>query len=328
MTAARDLASLVSDFPGTTVLVVGDLMLDEYIWGDVRRISPEAPVPVVDVGGQTSVPGGAANAAVGIVSLGGKVMLGGVVGADPAAERLREALKDQGIGSDGVIVHPERPTTTKSRIVAGAQQVVRADVESCDPPDEPAEQDLLCWIEQRAAGADAVIVSDYAKGVVTSRLAQRVITVAKARQIPLIVDPKGSDFSKYRGATVVTPNLSEAEQVVNASITNEQSLREAGQAIGARLGSTSLLVTRGAHGMSLFGPGDSADPMHVPATARNVFDVTGAGDTVVAALAMSLASGASLADAARLATLAAGIVIGKVGTSTVSLDELLAEAGR
>jgi D-beta-D-heptose 7-phosphate kinase/D-beta-D-heptose 1-phosphate adenosyltransferase len=309
-------------------MVVGDLMLDEYIWGDVRRISPEAPVPVVDVGRQTTVPGGAANAAVGIVSLGGKVALGGLVGADGAAQRLREALKDRGIGSDGLVVNPERPTTTKTRIVAGAQQVVRADVESCDPPDVTLEEDLLRWIEKAAAVADAVLVSDYAKGVVTPRLSQGAIATANARRIPVVVDPKGIDFSKYRGATVVTPNLLEAERVAGMTINDEQSLFRAGQALAVHLGESAVLVTRGARGMSLFGPGSNAQPEHIAAVARNVFDVTGAGDTVAAALALSLASGASLADAARLATLAAGIVVGKVGTSSAILDELLAEAGR
>jgi D-beta-D-heptose 7-phosphate kinase/D-beta-D-heptose 1-phosphate adenosyltransferase len=309
-------------------MVVGDLMLDEYIWGDVRRISPEAPVPVVEVGRLTSVPGGAANAALGIVALGGKATLGGLVGADGAAARLREALKDRGIGSDGLMVNPDRPTTTKSRIVAGSQQVVRADVESRDPPDGALEEDLLRWIEKEAAAADAVIVSDYAKGVVTARLAQGAIAAANARHIPVVVDPKGIDFSKYRGATVVTPNLSEAERVAGMTIGDEQSLYLAGQALAVQLGESAVLVTRGAQGMSLFRPETNSHPVHIAAAARNVFDVTGAGDTVAAAVALSLASGASLADAARLATVAAGIVIGKVGTSPVTLDELLAEAGR
>jgi D-beta-D-heptose 7-phosphate kinase/D-beta-D-heptose 1-phosphate adenosyltransferase len=325
---STDLASLIRYLPGTTVMVVGDLMLDEYIWGDVRRISPEAPVPVVEVGRHTSVPGGAANAALGIVALGGKVMLGGLVGADGAAQRLRDALKDRGIGSDGLIVNPERPTTTKSRIVAGSQQVVRADVESCDPPDGELEEDLLRWIGKEAAAADAVIVSDYAKGVVTARLAQGAIAAANARHIPVVVDPKGIDFSKYRGATVVTPNLSEAERIAGLTIGDERSLYLAGQALAVQLGESAVLVTRGARGMSLLMPGANSHPVHIAAAARNVFDVTGAGDTVAAAVALALASGASLADAARLATVAAGIVVGKVGTSTVTQDELLAEVRR
>lgn len=326
MLVERQIESMVARFGGATVLIVGDLMLDEYVWGDVRRISPEAPVPVIEVAGQSAVPGGAANAAAGIVALGGKVALGGVVGRDAAAECLRARLEERGLATDGILSDGTRPTTTKTRIVAGFQQVVRADKESCTPLSPSIETDLSEWARCHLSSARAVVISDYAKGAISTRLAQDLITAASARRIPVVVDTKGVDYAKYRGATVLTPNLEEAGRAAGLVIADEGDLCRAGRALVARLGGASLLITRGAQGMSLFtsdpGSDPGADPLHIEATARQVFDVIGAGDTVASSLALALASGASLLDAAHLATMAAGVVVGKVGTSTVTPAEL------
>jgi len=325
MSAALDdprIESMVSRFAGTTVLIVGDLMLDEYVWGDVHRISPEAPVPVVKVAGHSAVPGGAANTAAGIVALGGQVALGGVVGRDASAEQLRARLQVQGLGTDGIVTDDTRPTTTKTRIVAGFQQVVRADTETCVPLCPGVEAVLGEWARDQIAGVAAVVISDYAKGVVSKRLSQDLIGAAVRQRIPVVVDTKGVDYSRYRGATVLTPNLEEAGRAAGLLIADEDDLCRAGSDLLAKLGGSAVLITRGAQGMSLFVSDTGVGPLHIEATARKVFDVTGAGDTVASSLALALASGASLADAAYLATVAAGVVVGKVGTSTVTAAEL------
>lgn len=308
-------------FNGTTVLIVGDVMLDEYVSGPVRRISPEAPVPVVEVASESCVLGGAANAAAGITALGGTALLAGVVGKDRPADRLRDCLEEFGIPGECVVADTSRPTTTKTRVLDGSRQVVRVDRESCVPLGEKLESQLLDWITTHLHLANAVIISDYAKGVVSARLAGAVISAASERAIPTVVDPKGRDFTKYRGATVVTPNVEETERATGRVISDEAGLCEAGRALLETVGDIALLITRGPLGMSLFTEA-GAGPVHIPATARRVFDVTGAGDTVVAVLALALATGAPISDAARLAGIAAGIVVTKVGTATVTAAEL------
>lgn len=323
----RRIESMVARFPGTTVLIVGDIMLDEYIWGDVRRISPEAPVPIVEIQGQTTVPGGAANAAVGIVALGGKVLLGGVVGRDSSSERLKAQLRARDIATDGILSDDTRATTTKTRIVAGIQQVVRADRETCAPLSPDLEAAVADWARGHISCANAVVLSDYTKGVVSSRMAHELITMATAQGIPMVIDTKGVDYHRYAGATVVTPNLEEAGRASGLLITDEDDLGHAAKTLLGMLSGGALLITRGAQGMSLFAPDEpGANPVHIEATARNVFDVTGAGDTVVSGLALALAGGETLTDAAYLATLAAGVVVGKVGTATVTPAELVAAA--
>jgi rfaE bifunctional protein kinase chain/domain len=322
VSADPELEAILSRIGGKHVLVVGDVMLDEYIWGDVRRISPEAPVPVVEVERQDAVPGGAANAASGVVALRGIAALAGVVGDDDSAETLRSCLEDRGIELDGLIKVPGRPTTTKRRIVAASQQVVRADWETSEPVGPSVEVGLSDWTRARLASANAVVLSDYSKGVVSERLAHGVIASASEHDVPVVVDPKGTDFSKYKGATVLTPNVREVEHASGWSVTNQEDLGRAASKLLGVLDGAALLVTRGAEGMSLFSS-QNDEPVHIPASARHVFDVTGAGDTVVATVALCLASGSSLIDAARLATIAAGVVIGKVGTSTVASHELL-----
>jgi rfaE bifunctional protein kinase chain/domain len=315
--------AILSRIKGKRVLIVGDVMLDEYIWGDARRISPEAPVPVVEVARQDAVPGGAANAAVGVVALGGSAALAGVVGDDDSAGRLRSRLEERGVDLDGLVKVPGRQTTTKRRIVAAAQQVVRADWETCEPVAPPVEVDIADWTRARLSSVDSVVLSDYSKGVVSEGLAAGLIDSATEHGLPVVVDPKGPDYSKYRGATVLTPNFREIEHASGRRIANPQDLRQAASELLGILGGAALLITQGAQGMSLF-TSQRDEPLHIPASARHVFDVTGAGDTVVATVALCLASGATLIEAAQLATIAAGVVIGKVGTSTVDVQELRA----
>lgn len=324
-----ELAKIVASFSGRRVLVVGDVMLDEYIWGDVRRISPEAPVPIVAIRRRSCVPGGAGNTAINVASLGGTALLASVVGADAAAERLREAFAAHGLALNGVQTDAGRATTTKTRIVAHQQHVVRIDEEQLTPLDAVMEDRLAGWLERQMATADACILSDYAKGIVSPRLAQHFIGLAKQARKPIVVDPKGIDYAKYRGATVVKPNVEEAKLVFpQARIAavakpgdGADEFVELVQSLQRVLDGSAILLTRGADGMSLFereGP-----PHHIPSMARDVFDVTGAGDTVAGTLALALAAGAPLEQAARLANRAAGIVVAKVGTAQATQAELL-----
>lgn len=307
---------LLKRFGATNVAVVGDLMLDEYVWGDVHRISPEAPVPVVRVRERTHIPGGAANAAAGIVALGGTAQLIGVVGDDEPGRALLAALAERGIGRDGVVSANGRATTTKTRVIAHNQQVVRTDVEELEPPDHGLDEQLADAIAQAADGSSAVVVSDYGKGAVSGRVAAAAVSSSPG---PVIVDPKGGDYAKYRGATVITPNVHELELATRVQVVGDDTLAEAAGLLRAQLDGTAVLVTRGAAGMALFGEGMRVD---IPAVAHSVYDVTGAGDTVVAVLATALGAGAELEEAARLANRAAGIVVGKVGTASVELAEL------
>jgi rfaE bifunctional protein kinase chain/domain len=310
---------LVQRLAGARVLAVGDLMLDEYIWGHVSRISPEAPVPVVEVRGRTHVPGGAANVAAGIVALEGRALLAGVVGGDPQAEQLLRALEERGVDCGGVVADPTRSTTTKTRVIAHNQQVVRADSEERSPLAPEVESRLLDWVEREAGRADALVLSDYAKGVVSEGLARRVIELAEASGKPVVVDPKGRDYAKYRGATVLTPNVADAKRAANIAPDEFVELADVAYRLADVVPGSALLITRGSEGMSLISDDGLLD---VAATAQDVYDVTGAGDTVVAALAVALGSGLTLEESVRLANAAAGIVVSKVGTASVTLDEL------
>lgn len=317
----RVLQDILVTLSGKRVLVIGDVMLDEYIWGEVQRISPEAPVPVVEIRRRTFVPGGTANAAANVVSLGGRAWLGGVVGRDHQAATLCETLKQCGIDADGLVSDDTRPTTTKTRIVAHGQQVVRVDTEVRAPLRSELEEAILRWVAHRLTDADACILSDYAKGVVSARVAEECIRMARQGGKPIVVDPKGAQYAKYRGATLITPNVREAEQALHCAIDGDADMENVGQRLVALLAGTAVLITRGSQGMTLFREGSR--PVHIPAAARTVFDVTGAGDTVVGMLAMALAAGASLEQAAHLANRAAGHVVSKVGTATVTIQELL-----
>jgi D-beta-D-heptose 7-phosphate kinase/D-beta-D-heptose 1-phosphate adenosyltransferase len=306
---------------GAAVLSVGDVMLDEYLWGDVRRISPEAPVPVVEIRGWTHAAGGAANVAAGVIALSGRAHLAGVVGADASAEALREALNSAGVAALDLVVDAARPTTSKTRIIAHAQQVVRADHEESGPLPEAVEAELARRATARVAEVDAVVVSDYRKGVITEGVARAVIQAAVASGKPVVVDPKGLDYARYRGATVLTPNVHDAALTANLHVDSDEDLVRVAERLSAVCDGAALLITRGAAGMSLFQDGGRFD---VGTRARDVYDVTGAGDTVVAMLAVALGRGVALPEAVRLANAAAGVVVGKVGTSTVSLEEVQA----
>jgi D-beta-D-heptose 7-phosphate kinase/D-beta-D-heptose 1-phosphate adenosyltransferase len=310
-----DIASLA----GAIILSVGDVMLDEYVWGDVRRISPEAPVPIVEIRGRTHAAGGAANVAAGVIALGGQAYLAGLIGEDAAGRALRDALTEAGVATEDLVVDPIRPTTCKTRVVAHSQQVVRTDHEDRSPMSAEIEATVIERARARVAGVDAVVVSDYRKGVVTSGLCRAVIEAAGAAGKPVVVDPKGIDYALYRGATVVTPNLHDAALTANVHVESEADLLEVARRLSDACDGASLLITRGAAGMSLF---EGAARFDVPTRARSVYDVTGAGDTVVAMLAVALGHGVPLAEAVSLANAAAGVVVGKVGTSTVTLAEV------
>lgn len=304
-----------------TVLTVGDIMLDEYIWGDVRRISPEAPVPVVEVRSRTRAPGGVANVAAGIVAFGGRAVIQGIIGEDVAAEGLRGSLQALGVSTDGIVVDSSRPTTCKTRVIAHAQQIVRTDDEQRGAFDFRIEDLLLSRIAKHLPAADAVVLSDYDKGVLSPRVAHEVIAAAARAGKPIVVDPKGRDYAKYRGATVLTPNTLDTGTAAGVTIEGEGDLLMAVERLGVVLEGSALLITQGAGGMTLFA---GREPLHVPTRAREVYDVTGAGDTVVAMLAIALGCGIELQQAVELANAAAGLAVAKVGTSTVTLQELQA----
>lgn len=318
------LQAYLKKFRGGKVLVVGDLILDHYIWGQVSRISPEAPVPVVNVSSETLQLGGAANVSNNIRALGGRVDLCGVIGADEAGKQFISVLESQGIGRDGIMTDRDRPTTKKTRVVAHSQQLVRFDHERHESISGTLEARISRYIAACIRSAAALIVSDYAKGVVTPRLMADVADLAHRYGIPVIVDPKVAHISRYKGVTVLTPNHLEAVLAAGLHGEDEGTLLEAGRQLQQRLGCHAVLITRGERGMSLFEEGGRVT--HIPTVARQVFDVTGAGDTVVATLALALAAGAPMRQAAMLANYAAGIVVGMVGTGTVTaaqLDEAL-----
>ena len=285
-TAARG-KRLISACRGSRVLVVGDVMLDEFLWGRVARISPEAPVPVVEVTHQSFHLGGAGNVANNVNALGGQAVLAGVIGRDVAGDKVRHSLVQSGVEDALALAEAGRPTTIKTRIVAHHQQVVRADRERTEDLPAEIEDALLERMREALPSCRAVVVSDYQKGVVTARIMKTLRALATRQGVPLLVDPKVQHFERYRGASVVTPNQSEAEQATGVRIRGEAELREAGDKILRRLDCGAALITRGEHGMSLFVRGGK--PLHIPTAAREVFDVTGAGDTVVATLALALA---------------------------------------
>jgi D-glycero-beta-D-manno-heptose-7-phosphate kinase len=305
---------------GRTVLIIGDLMLDHFVIGRVDRISPEAPVPVVRFDHEEYRLGGAANVAHNAAALGGCVHLVGLVGNDNAGTTLRSDLSRLGVDASGLIADKDRCTTRKLRVVTVRnQQVARIDYEEDAEVHGDVEAAIISRIEQLAPSADAVLVSDYMKGVVSLGVATAAIAAATRRGIPVLVDPKVPHIDYYAGATVVTPNHHEAEAVTHMRIRTSDDARAAARRFRERTRCESVLVTRGEHGMTVLGVDGEEE---LPAEAREVADVTGAGDTVIATMTLALAAGATLADAARLANRAAGIVVGKFGPATVSVDEL------
>ncbi len=320
--SAKRASAILRAARGKEVAVIGDLMLDEFVWGKVSRISPEAPVPVVEVSGHSFHLGGAANVAHNLHSLGSEPLLIGILGEDDAARRMRVVLQEVGISEQGLLTDPTRPTTLKTRIIAHSQQVVRADRESRNDISASLEELALDKVTAALDRASALVVSDYSKGTLTTRLLRECTRLARRRKIPLLVDPKLPRFAEYRKVDLVTPNIHETERFTETSISDAQALARAARAILGKLGCQAVLITRGEQGMSLFEKGKPA--VHIDASAREVFDVTGAGDTVIATIAFARSGGASLADSARLANQAAGIVVGKLGTAAVDPEELLA----
>jgi len=312
---------IIDSMRGRKVVVLGDVMLDEFVWGDVTRISPEAPVPVVDIKRESAHLGGAANVLANLVALGADATVVGVVGNDAAGERLRDSLREVSPGQDGFLVVDEnRPSTIKTRIIAHSQLVVRADRELRTPVNGQTEKRIIEKLKDALEGASAFVVSDYDKGVVTPRILAEILPLAYSR-IPVLVDPKIRNFSSYRPATLVTPNHHEALRMTNLENDTDDGLANAAKLIRDRLGCDAVLITRGDQGMMLQEGDEGA--IFVATAAREVYDVTGAGDTVIATLAAALATGASLVEAAMLANNAAGIVVGKVGTATANATELI-----
>lgn len=311
-----DLIGFIDEFPKARVLVVGDVMVDEFIWGKVERISPEAPVPVLEVIRETRLLGGAANVVNNIKALGGGVYVTGVVGKDSMARYLIGEHKKIGVETKGLIEDQQRPTTIKTRVIAHQQQVVRFDRENKAPIDESVKDKILKYTRSLADKIDAVVVADYGKGVIDAGLVGELVEICRKHDLILSVDPKVENFSCYKDVTVITPNHYEAEDSVDVKIVDEASLLKTGELILERLNCKNVLITRGEDGMTLFE--DGGDVVNIPTVARDVFDVTGAGDTVISALTLAVASGATMRDAAFISNYAAGIVVGEVGTAVVS----------
>jgi len=316
---ARRSTALLRRFSRVRLLVVGDLMLDQFIWGRVDRISPEAPVPVVQVTGESFHLGGAANVVNNIRALGGAVTVCGLVGRDVAGRRIVAELERVGAGTAGVAASRNVVTIRKTRIIAHSQQVVRFDREDTEGNRDATAQ-LVRFLTARGSRFHGVVVSDYGKGVITPELLAALADLRARHGFHLIVDPKRPNFAHYRGITLATPNVHEAAEAAGVEIHDEASLRVAGQRLLERWGAEAVLITRGEHGMTLVRP--QAALRHYPTVARQVFDVTGAGDTVVATCALSLGAGGDWDEAAFLANHAAGVVVGKVGTATASPAEL------
>lgn len=327
---------------GRRIAVAGDFMLDRYVWGAASRISPEAPVPVVDFTNESQVLGGAGNVAANLAALGATVFPFGVTGVDEPGYAIRECLAAAGITTKGLLADASRITTVKTRIVARQQQIVRVDRERREPLARKLEESLIRRIKAALGNLDALVISDYDKGVVTDPLADRVLTECHRRGVPVLVKPKTSRLFAYRGASVIVCNAKEAGFFVTRSLDDDDSVGEAGRALLAHFGCSAVVITRGAEGLNVF-EDTAPHGFHVPATSREisyarvgqagvdhsmhgrqVFDVTGAGDTVLSVLALAVAARAKMREAATLANAGAGVVVGKLGTSTITPGELLA----
>lgn len=322
----RRLEEILAGFKSSCVMVLGDLMLDHFLWGTVTRISPEAPVPVVEVSDETIRLGGAANVVHNIHSLGATPLLVGLVGDDQHGKTLIGAIRDKGIDTGGIVVDPQRSTTVKTRVVAHSQQVVRADREDAREVSGKALGRILEKVEEQIDKVQALIISDYGKGVITDGVLRRILELAKKRGLFVAVDPKESHFNLYRGVSLITPNQKEAGQAFGKPITDGASLEEVGREMLKRLELEALLITRGEEGMALFEQDGSLT--HFPTMAREVYDVTGAGDTVVGSFVVARTVGASFKEAALVSNHAAGIAVAGVGTTAVTFSQLADELRR
>jgi len=311
----QKMKKIVHNFKNKRVLVLGDIMLDKYIWGHVARISPEAPVPVVEVEKDTSCLGGAGNSSRNLESLGAFPLLTGVVGNDQEGTWIIKNVPD----SRGIFVDKSRPTSVKTRIVAHHQQVVRVDLEKKSTISSQIEEKIFNFIKQEEY--DGILMSDYNKGVITKSLMNKLLALAQKRKIPVFVDPKVENFPLFSPVTLITPNHFEAEKIVRHECLTDSQIEKAGQKILSHISTPYLIIKRGEQGMTVFEKGKK--PLHIPTVAKEVYDVTGAGDTVIVTTALALLSGGSIQEAAVLANTAAGIVAGKLGTAAVTADELL-----
>lgn len=311
---------LFSKFDKTGILVIGDLMVDRYIWGKVKRISPEAPVPVVEVTEENLLLGGAANVAHNVLSLGGKVFITGTTGIDETGKVLINKLNETGFNTDGIVLDEKRPTTVKTRVIAHSQQVVRFDREEKTDISSSTLSMIIEYVKSCLPRIKGIIVSDYCKGLITKKLIKTLLKLAGPR-IFLSVDPKIGHFDYYKGVDLLTPNINEASFASGIDITDEKTLVSAGNILMKKLQCNSLIITRGDEGMTLFEKGRKIS--HIPTCAQEVYDVSGAGDTVIAALTLCRAAGAPLKDSAIIANHAAGVVVGKVGTAVATRKDVL-----
>lgn len=316
----RRLERVLDSFAGLRLLVIGDVVLDEYVRGDVDRVSPEAPVPVLHVRGEARVLGGAGNVVRNAVALGASCRFCAVIGDDAAGQRIVDLLKDLGVEADGLVVVPGRPTTRKTRVVARTQQIVRVDRETDEPPPASGLRALRGAIERAVADADAVVLEDYGKGTLAPALVRSIMRAFRAAEVPVSLDPKDS-IAPFRGASLVKPNLREAGALAGLRIVDDATLARAAGRLRRRIGGGDVAITCGADGIALFGESEP-EGVRVATARREVYDVQGAGDTTIAALALARRAGATLREAAVIANAAAGVVVGKAGTATVSRAEL------
>lgn len=324
----KPLSGLVDVFSSCCALVVGDLMLDEYLWGHIERISPEAPVPVLNLVRRESMLGGAGNVMRNLCRLGAQVAAVGVVGLDSTGEQILELLDVLGVEGDGVVRDPHRKSTLKARLMSleHGQQVFRLDEESAHTVWGEVEDRLVDRVGTKASEAEVILCSDYHKGLLTPRILQAAFAAARREQIPSIVAPKDSNVEKYRGASVLMPNVRELAQLVGTRADGNEWLSDSARRLFHTLQLEALVVTRGGDGMTLFQPGKGAlRRLDVPTVARSVYDVTGAGDTAISAFALAIASGADYESAVHLANLSAGVVVGKRGTASVTVEEIRAQ---
>ncbi len=320
LTLAR-VQRILGRFRHASIMVVGDLILDEFIWGQVSRISPEAPVPVVDVRSKTLMPGGAANVSVNIHALGARVLSVGIVGADREGETLTSIMGSKGMEVSGLVVDPSQPTTLKTRIIAHSQQVVRVDHEGTHRISSQARKRMVEVVHSQLGACQAVIIEDYAKGVIDGPMVGEITALARRHGKPVFVDPKKGHILDYTGVTMMTPNLAEARSAAGIDTDEKMDVEKLGQILMRKWALPSLLITLGEDGMMLFEKG--RPPHLIPTVAREIFDVSGAGDTVIGSLTTAFVSGATMREAAVIANHAAGIVVGKLGTASTDCAEII-----
>lgn len=318
--SGKILKEYIDRFPRARIFVIGDIIMDEYVWGDVSRISPEAPVPVVEIKGETKTLGGAANVVHNIATLGARPILCGVVGEDQTGREIIDKISEAGLRTDGIVIEQGRTTSTKTRVVAQGQQVVRFDRECRSDIEAESAKGFLDFIQKNLDDTDAIVVSDYGKGVISGPLIKGLRKLTEGSSVIIAVDPKTGNFEYYHGVDVITPNHHEAAMFCRFEIVNGETLIRAGKQILDELNCRSVLITQGKDGMTLFER--NGEIIHIPTEAKDVYDVTGAGDTVIGSLSLALASGLDPKSAAVLSNFAAGIVVGEVGTSVVRADDL------